>query len=52
MTYAPKEFFWIEDTRHRFESYSYFQDKPEKMLEWLTKWMEPSTQSSIDNFCP
>jgi hypothetical protein len=26
----PKEFFWIEDTRHRFESYNYFEDKPEK----------------------
>jgi hypothetical protein len=22
-------------TTHRFESYSYFQDKPEKMLDWL-----------------
>ena len=38
-TSEPKEFFWIEDTKHRFESYSYFQDKPEKMLEWLEKWM-------------
>jgi dienelactone hydrolase len=38
-TPEPKEFFWIEDTKHRFESYSYFQDKPEKMLEWLEKWM-------------
>ncbi len=35
----PKEFFWIEDTTHRFESYSYFQDRPEKMLEWLRKWL-------------
>ncbi len=35
----PKEFFWIEGTTHRFESYSYFQDKPEKMLEWLRKWL-------------
>ncbi len=35
----PKEFFWIEDTTHRFESYSYFQDRPEKMLEWLGKWL-------------
>lgn len=38
-TRAEKEFFWIKDTKHRFESYSYFQDKPEKMLEWLKKWM-------------
>jgi dienelactone hydrolase len=35
----PKDFFWIENTKHRFETYSYFQDKPEKMLEWLKKWV-------------
>ena len=35
----PKDFFWIEDTTHRFESYSYFQDKPEKMLEWIKRWV-------------
>jgi dienelactone hydrolase len=35
----PKEFYWIENTKHRFESYSYFQEKPEVMLEWLKKWM-------------
>ena len=35
----PKDFFWIEDTTHRFESYSYFQDRPEKMLEWIRKWL-------------
>ena len=35
----PKDFFWIEDTTHRFESYSYFQDRPEKMLEWIRKWI-------------
>ncbi len=38
-TPPPKEFFWIENTEHRFESYSYFQDRPEKMLEWLGKWL-------------
>jgi hypothetical protein len=38
-TPGPKDFFWIEGTKHRFESYSYFQDKPEKMLEWLGKWL-------------
>ncbi|MEA2016735.1 MAG: hypothetical protein U9O59_08590 [Actinomycetota bacterium] len=38
-TPEPKEFYWIEDTRHRFESYSYFQDKPDIILEWLEKWM-------------
>jgi esterase/lipase len=35
----PKDFFWIEDTTHRFESYSYFQGRPEKMLEWIRKWI-------------
>ena len=35
----PREIFWIEDTVHRFESYSYFEDRPEKMLEWLRKWV-------------
>jgi hypothetical protein len=35
----PKEFFWIENTKHRFESYTYFQNKPEKMLEWIKKWV-------------
>jgi pimeloyl-ACP methyl ester carboxylesterase len=38
-TPAPKDFFWIEDTKHRFQTYSYFQDKPEKMLAWLEKWL-------------
>ena len=38
-TPEPKEFYWIEDTKHRFESYSYFQEKPEKILEWLEEWM-------------
>lgn len=35
----PKDFFWIEDTAHRFESYRYFEDKPEKMLDWVRKWV-------------
>ena len=35
----PKDFFWIEDTTHRFESYSYFETRPEKMLEWVKKWV-------------
>jgi pimeloyl-ACP methyl ester carboxylesterase len=35
----PKEFFWIEDTVHRFELYTYFQDRPAKMLEWVNRWM-------------
>jgi dienelactone hydrolase len=35
----PKEFFWIENTKHRFDTYVYFQDKPEKMLAWLARWV-------------
>jgi len=35
----PKEFFWIEDTAHRFESYNYFEKKPAVMLDWLSKWV-------------
>lgn len=35
----PKSFFWIEDTTHRFESYTYFESKPAKMLEWIKKWV-------------
>ncbi len=35
----PKEFFWIEDTTHRFESYNYFGNKPEIMLEWIKSWV-------------
>lgn len=38
-TPEPKEFYWIENTKHRFESYSYFQDNPGKMLYWLNKWL-------------
>ena len=36
----PREFFWIEDTKHRFESYSYFEDRPEVMLDWLKRWVK------------
>lgn len=35
----PREFFWIENTSHRFDSYKYFEDNPEKMLEWFHKWL-------------
>lgn len=38
-TPEPKEFYWIENTKHRFESYSYFQDNPEKMLDWMNRRM-------------
>jgi hypothetical protein len=34
-TPTTKEFFWIERIDNRMESYTYFQDKPEKMLDWL-----------------
>jgi uncharacterized protein len=35
----PKEFVWIENTKHRYETYSYFQDKPEILLAWLKRWV-------------
>jgi dienelactone hydrolase len=35
----PKDFFWIENTKHRFETYLYFQTRPAIMLEWLKKWI-------------
>ena len=35
----PKDLFWIEDTTHRFESYSYFETKPQKMMEWIKRWV-------------
>jgi pimeloyl-ACP methyl ester carboxylesterase len=38
-TRAAKEFFWIEGLTHRFQGYQYFGDNPEKMLEWLKKWL-------------
>jgi alpha-beta hydrolase superfamily lysophospholipase len=38
-TPEPKEFYWIENTKHRFESYSYFQDNPGKIVDWLNRWM-------------
>lgn len=39
-TKTPKEFYWMENQKHRFEGYSYFGEHPEKMLEWLGKWFE------------
>jgi hypothetical protein len=38
-TQPPKEFFWIEELKHRFQAYQYFGDNPERMLSWLNKWM-------------
>ncbi len=38
-TRSAKEFFWLEGLTHRFQGYQYFGDKPEKMLDWLKKWM-------------
>ncbi len=38
-TAEPKEFYWIEGTKHRFDTYKYFQDKPEKILAWLKEWL-------------
>ncbi|HVO77740.1 MAG TPA: alpha/beta fold hydrolase [Methanomassiliicoccales archaeon] len=38
-TKATKDFLWLEGLNHRFQGYQYFGDHPEKMLEWLGKWM-------------
>ena len=38
-TRVEKEFFWLEGFTHRFQGYQYFGEHPEKMLEWLKKWM-------------
>ena len=38
-TPTEKEFFWIEGKTHRFQGYQYFGEHPEKMLEWLKRWM-------------
>jgi len=38
-TRVAKEFFWLEGFTHRFQGYQYFGEHPEKMLEWLKKWM-------------
>jgi len=39
-TPPPKELFWIEELKHRFQAYQYFGDNPERMLSWLNKWMQ------------
>ncbi len=38
-TPTEKEFFWLEGLTHRFQGYQYFGDNPQKMLEWLKRWM-------------
>ncbi|MCW4016894.1 MAG: alpha/beta hydrolase [Candidatus Bathyarchaeota archaeon] len=38
-TPTEKELFWLEKLNHRFQGYQYFGEHPEKMLEWLKKWM-------------
>lgn len=38
-TPAEREFFWIKDTTHRFQGYQFFQERPERMLEWLKRYM-------------
>jgi len=38
-TKTEKEFLWLEKLTHRFQGYQYFGEHPEKMLEWLNKWM-------------
>lgn len=39
-TTAPKEIFWIEGDLERFDGYNYFGENPEKMLNFLKKYMD------------
>jgi uncharacterized protein len=36
-TTSPKELFWIEGDKRRFDGYNYFGEKPEKLLAFLEK---------------
>jgi uncharacterized protein len=36
-TTAPKELFWIEDKKQRFDGYNYFGKNPQRLLSFLTK---------------
>lgn len=38
-TTSEKELFWLEGLTHRFQGYQFFGEHPQKMLEWLKKWM-------------
>ena len=38
-TSEPKELYYLEGLSHRFQGYQYFGEHPEKMLEWLKKYL-------------
>lgn len=38
-TKAPKELYWIEDKKQRFDGYNYFGENPGKLIEFLKKYM-------------
>jgi uncharacterized protein len=38
-TPSPKEIFWLKGKMARFDTYNYFGEHPEKMLEFLKKYM-------------
>jgi len=38
-TSAPKELYYLEGLSHRSHGYQYFGEHPEKMLEWLKKYL-------------
>lgn len=40
LTTAPKEIFWINGDLERFDGYNYFSNHPDKMLEFLNKYMD------------
>jgi len=39
-TQAPKDIFWIKGDLERFDGYNYFGEHPDRMLEFLNKYMD------------
>lgn len=39
MPAADKELFWIEGTTRRWDGYTFFQRDPERVLQWLARFM-------------
>jgi uncharacterized protein len=35
----PKELLWLEGRMHRFDSYNYFGEHPERLLEFLRRYL-------------
>jgi pimeloyl-ACP methyl ester carboxylesterase len=37
---VEKEMHWLEEPTHRFDGYNWFEDHPEKMLEWFDRYVK------------